>query len=42
MEHDKLRFVSVDPGTNLGVAILDYDTVTHKVIVKDAYTLDLI
>ena len=41
MEHDKLRFVSVDPGTNLGVAILDYDTVTHKVIVKDAYTLDL-
>lgn len=41
MEHDRLRFVSVDPGTNLGVAIIDYDVVTHKVIVKDAYTLDL-
>lgn len=42
MEQDNtLRFVSVDPGTNLGLAILDYDLDTQKIIVKDAHTLDL-
>lgn len=42
MEHDNvIRFVSVDPGTNLGAAIIDYNLDTHQFVVKDAYTLDL-
>lgn len=38
---DKLRLVSVDPGNNLGVAVIDYFFKTQKFQVLDAYTLDL-
>ena len=38
---DKIRVVSVDPGVNLGVAVIDYYLETKKFKVLDAYTLDL-
>lgn len=40
-EDDKLRIVAVDPGNNLGVAVIDYYFKTRKFKVLDAYTLDL-
>ena len=41
MADDKFRIVAVDPGNNLGVAVLDYYFETKKFKVLDAYTLDL-
>lgn len=38
---DKLRIVAVDPGVNLGVAVIDFYLKTKKFKVMDAYTLNL-
>ena len=38
---DKLRIVAVDPGVNLGVAVIDFYLKTKKFKVIDAYTLNL-
>ena len=41
MESDKLRIIAVDPGVNLGVAVIDFDYDLKKLIVRDCYTLNL-
>lgn len=41
MESDKLRLVAVDPGNNLGTAVIDFDYTAKKFIVQDAYTFKL-
>lgn len=41
MQDNFIRIVSVDPGVNLGVAVIDFDLEEKKFIVRHAYTLDL-
>lgn len=41
MESDNIRLVSVDPGNNLGSAVLDFDYSGEKIIVQDFHTLNL-
>ncbi len=38
---DKLRFISVDPGVNLGVSCLEVNLKTRKILVLDSHTLKL-
>ena len=41
MESDKLRLVAIDPGNNLGSAVIDFDYDGKELIVQDFYTLNL-
>ncbi len=41
MESDKLRLVAIDPGNNLGSAVIDFDYDAKELIVQDFYTLNL-
>ncbi len=41
MESDKFRLIAVDPGVNLGLAIIDFDYDSKMLVVQDSHTLNL-